>query len=141
MRISGIVIVIVSGPWFYFLPQKERLRDLCNNSSVVIFQIKKKQEQLLKVRNFLPPQSAEPEIHLLEKLVKSAEDADKKLDSANKGEVDSGKTSPLEFEVITSNRKALVRSKNLAALALSWRICAHAQFFRDFALALTLKTF
>ena len=43
--------------------------------------------------------------------------------------------------------KALVRSKNLAALALalSWRICAralaYAQFFRDLALALALKTF
>ena len=43
------------------------------------------------------------------------------------------------------NCKALVRSKKLAALALSWRICAraraHAQFFRDLALALALKTF
>ena len=57
-------------------------------------QIKKKQEQLLKVRNFLPPQSQEPEIHLLEKLVNSAEDADKKIESANKGELkeNGGKT-------------------------------------------------
>ena len=41
--------------------------------------------------------------------------------------------------------KALVCSKNVAALALllSWRICAraHAQFFRDPALVLALKTF
>ncbi len=55
------------------------------------FQIKKKQEQLLKVRNFLPPQSQEPEIHLLEKLVDSAVDADKKLESAARGEVNGGK--------------------------------------------------
>ena len=56
-----------------------------------IFQIKKKQETLLKVRNFLPPQSQEPEIHLLEKLVNSAVDAEKKLESAAKGEVNGGK--------------------------------------------------
>ena len=39
--------------------------------------------------------------------------------------------------------KALVRSKNLATLmlALRWRIWARAQFFRDLALALPLKTF
>ena len=51
-------------------------------------------------------------------------------------------SSYLRFQVII---KALVRSKKLAALALalSWRICAraHAQFFRDPALALALKTF
>ena len=33
------------------------------------FQIRAKQEQLLKVRNFLPPQAQEPEIFLLEKLI------------------------------------------------------------------------
>ena len=60
--------------------------------SVFSFQIKKKQEQLLKVRNFLPPQSQEPEIHLLEKLVNSAVDADKKIETANKGEVNGGKS-------------------------------------------------
>ena len=60
----------------------------------LFLQIKKKQEQLLKVRNFLPPQSQEPEIHLLEKLVNSAVDADKKIESANKGELkeNGGKT-------------------------------------------------
>ena len=62
-----------------------------SNIAFYSFQIKKKQEQLLKVKNFMPPQAAEPEIHLLEKLVKSAEEAEKKLDSANKGEVDTGK--------------------------------------------------
>ena len=42
----------------------------------------------------MPPQSQEPEIHLLEKLVNSAVDADKKIESANKGELkeNSGKT-------------------------------------------------
>ena len=34
-----------------------------------LFQIRAKQEQLLKVRNFLPPQAQEPEIFLLEKLI------------------------------------------------------------------------
>ena len=43
------------------------------------------------MRNFLPPQSQEPEIHLLEKLVDSAVDADKKLESAARGEVNGGK--------------------------------------------------
>merc|ERR1719206_1673002 len=32
-------------------------------------EIRAKQEQLLKVRNFLPPQQQEPEIFLLEKLI------------------------------------------------------------------------
>ena len=42
----------------------------------------------------MPPQSQEPEIHLLEKLVTSAVDADKKIESANKGELqeNGGKT-------------------------------------------------
>ena len=42
----------------------------------------------------MPPQSQEPEIHLLEKLVNSAVDADKKIESANKGELkeNGGKT-------------------------------------------------
>jgi hypothetical protein len=33
------------------------------------FQIRAKQEQLLKVRNFLPPQTQEPEMFMLEKLI------------------------------------------------------------------------
>ena len=49
------------------------------------------------VRNFLPPQSQEPEIHLLEKLVNSAVDADKKIETANKGEVNGGKSFDLLF--------------------------------------------
>lgn len=39
----------------------------------------------------MPPQAQEPEIHLLEKLVNSAADAEKKLESAAKGEVNGGK--------------------------------------------------
>ena len=74
---------------------------MTNFLRLFFLQIKKKQEQLLKVRNFLPPQSQEPEIHLLEKLVNSAVDADKKIESANKGELkeNSGKT--LEKYTIT----------------------------------------
>ena len=47
--------------------------------SVYFFQIRGKQEQLLKVRNFLPPQAQEPEIFLLEKLMATAANADSKL--------------------------------------------------------------
>ena len=39
------------------------------NIKIFFFQIRAKQEQLLKVRNFLPPQAQEPEIFLLEKLI------------------------------------------------------------------------
>ena len=55
--------------------------------------MKKKQEQLLKVRNFLPPQSQEPEIFLLEKLVNQAAEADQKLESVAKaqGQASEGK--------------------------------------------------
>ena len=70
-------------------------------------QIKKKQEQLLKVRNFLPPQSQEPEIHLLEKLVNSAVEADKKIESANKGEVNGGKNSNLYVSLLASWKSLL----------------------------------
>ena len=46
---------------------------------------------------------------------------------------------------LTTNplNKALVRSKNLTALtlALSQKICAHAQFLQDLALTLALKSF
>ena len=70
-------------------------------SYVFFLQIKKKQEQLLKVRNFLPPQSQEPEIHLLEKLVNSAVDADKKIESANKGELKENGGKTLEKYFIT----------------------------------------
>ena len=69
-------------------------------SCVFFLQIKKKQEQLLKVRNFLPPQSQEPEIHLLEKLVNSAVDADKKIESANKGELKENGGKTLEKYII-----------------------------------------
>ena len=70
-------------------------------------QIKKKQEQLLKVRNFLPPQSQEPEIHLLEKLVNSAVEADKKIERANKGEVNGGKN-PNLYVSLTASWKSML---------------------------------
>ncbi len=54
-------------------------------------QIRGKQEQLLKVRNFLPPQAQEPEIFLLEKLVASASEADAKLSAAEEAETNGGK--------------------------------------------------
>jgi len=44
-------------------------------------EIRAKQEQLLKVRNFLPPQSQEPEIFLLEKLI--TEQISNKVAAAN----------------------------------------------------------
>ena len=50
----------------------QKLRQgLLNNS---YFQIRAKQEQLLKVRNFLPPQAQEPEIFLLDKLIQDGID-------------------------------------------------------------------
>ena len=56
----------------------------------------------------MPPQSQEPEIHLLEKLVTSAVDADKKIESANKGELqeNGGKTLEKYFimYMLTSNK-------------------------------------
>ena len=50
----------------------------------------------------MPPQSQEPEIHLLEKLVNSAVEADKKIESANKGEVNGGKNPILYVSLIAS---------------------------------------
>ena len=63
------------------------------NESFSFLQVKKKQEQLLKVRNFLPPQSQEPEIFLLEKLVNQAAEADQRLESVAKaqGQTSDGK--------------------------------------------------
>ena len=52
---------------------------LCRLICIYLFQIRGKQEQLLKVRNFLPPQAQEPEIFLLEKLMATAANADSKL--------------------------------------------------------------
>ena len=48
-----------------------------------------------------------------------------------------------EVDILKVNNKALVRSKDLTALALSQKICAraHAQFLQDLALTLALKTF
>ena len=69
------------------------------NPLLFFFQVKKKQEQLLKVRNFLPPQSQEPEIFLLEKLVNQAAEADQRLESVAKaqGQTSDGKPNFLSF--------------------------------------------
>ena len=85
--------------WKWKVQTREwRLRDFsietCANKIFWFFlQVKKKQEQLLKVRNFLPPQSQEPEIFLLEKLVNQAAEADQKLESVAKaqGQASEGK--------------------------------------------------
>ena len=61
---------------------------------------------MLKVRNFLPPQSQEPEIFLLEKLVNQAAEADQRLESVAKaqGQTSDGKLKILFCETFFNGR-------------------------------------